>query len=258
VYPDENGNQGSESVEGTFVVRSAIAGAAGKITFASENQDLLNAFAFNTIQEATGNIFTASVFDAHSGKVLVSNALTQGNTIGGVLGPNTSIEFDTMANVKASWDEASKRYILSSEDGVYTTTLHVRDRSTSFQIGQAEGQDIYLNIGDMRSDALGLGKVNVMTRENAAKSITLLDAAIHKVGVQRSRIGAYQNELEYNMNNLTQTGLHLQESESRIKDADMAKEYMEFVKFQILNQTGNSMMSSSSRDARAAMNLLTM
>ena len=257
VYPGENDNQGSESVEGTFVVRSAVAGAAGKITFGSENQDLLNAFGFNTIQEAEDNIFTASVYDAHSGKVLVSNAETQGNMIGGVLGPNTSIEFDSMANVKASWDEGSKRYILSSEDKAYTTTLHVRDRSTSFQIGQAEGQDIYLNIGDMRASALGIDNVNVMTRDNAAKSITLLDAAIHKVGVQRSRIGAYQNELEYNMNSLTQTGLHLQESESRIKDADMAKEYMEFVKFQILNQTGSSMLSQSSRDARATMNLLT-
>lgn len=251
-------NQGSETVEGTFVMRSAVAGAAGKLTFASENQDLLNAFGFNTIQEAEENTFTASVYDAHSGKVLVSNAPTQGNRISGALGPNTSIEFDSMANVRASWDEGSKRYILSSEAKAYSTTLHVRDRSTSFQIGQAEGQDIYLNIGDMRSSAIGIDGVNVMTRENAAKSITLLDAAIHKVGVQRSRLGAYQNELEYNMNSLTQTGLHLQESESRIKDADMAKEYMEFVKFQILNQTGSSMLSQSSRSARAAMSLITM
>ncbi|MBQ7154355.1 MAG: hypothetical protein IJR85_02230 [Synergistaceae bacterium] len=257
VYPGGNDTQGSESVEGTFVVRSAVAGSAGKLTFASENQDLMNTFGFNTIQEAEDNTFTASVYDAHTGRVLASNIDTEGNTINGVLGANTSIEFDSMANVKASWDEGSKRYVLSSEAKVYTTTLHVQDRSTSFQIGQAEGQDIYLNIGDMRSEALGIEKVNVMTRENASKSITLLDAAIHKVGVQRSRIGAYQNELEYNMNSLTQTGLHLQESESRIKDADMAKEYMEFVKFQILNQTGTSMLSNSSQNARSVMNILT-
>lgn len=249
-------SQGFETVEGTLVVRSAVAGNAGRLTIASENQDLTNALGFNVIQDAEENTFTASVYDAHNGKVIASNIDAAGNVLYGVFGENASIEFDSMANVKAHWDEGTKRYILSSEEGYYTTTLHIQDRSTSFQVGQSDGEEIFINIGDMTSEALSLNKVDVLTQKNAAKSITILDAAIHTVSVQRSRVGAYQNELEHNANSLQQASLQLQASESRIKDADMAREYMEFVKLQILNQTGNSMLSQAHQNARSLMSVL--
>lgn len=256
VETGKSSSQGLETVEGTLVIRSAVAGNAGRLTIASENQDLTNALGFNVIQDAAENTFTASVYDAHSGKVLASNVDASGNVLYGIFGSNASVEFDSMANVKAHWDEGTRRYILSNEDTPYTTTLHIQDRSTSFQVGQSDGEDIYINIGDMTSEALGLNKVDVLTQKNAAKSITILDAAIHTVGIQRSRVGAYQNELEYNANSLQQASIHLQASESRIKDADMAREYMDFVKLQILNQTGNSMLSQAHQTARSLMSVL--
>ncbi|MBR0034103.1 MAG: flagellin, partial [Synergistaceae bacterium] len=249
-------SQGFETVEGTLVIRSAVAGNAGRLTIASENQDLTHALGLNVIQEATENTFTASVYDSHSGKVLASNIDAAGNVIYDVFGENASVEFDSMANIKAHWDEGTRRYLLSSEEGYYTTTLHIQDRSTSFQVGQSEGEDIYINIGDMTAESLGINRVDVLTQKNAAKSITILDAAIHTVGIQRSRVGAYQNELEYNANTLQQASLQLQASESRIKDADMAREYMDFVKLQILNQTGSSMLSQAHQTARSLMSVL--
>ena len=249
-------SQGLESVAGTFVIRSAVAGAAGKLTIASDNHDLMQAFGLNTIQEATENVFTGSVYDAHTGKVIVENVESQGNEFVGLISDNATIVFDSMAGVSAHWDDSTKRYVLNGSNTPYTTMLHIADRSTSFQIGQNQGEDIYLNIGDMRSESLGLNRVDVSTQENAAKSITFLDAAIHQVGKQRSKIGSYQNELEYNANSLTQASLHMQESEARIRDADMAKEYMEFVKLQILSQTGTSMLTQSQQSAQSLMNIL--
>ena len=222
----------------------------------SDNEDLINAFGLSTIQESSENTFTASIYDAHTGKVLAKNVPTDGNTIRGAIHPNADIEFDNMANVKASWDEGSKRYVLGNEDNAYETTLHIQDRSTAFQIGQRQGDDIYINIGDMRAESLGLDEVDVTTRANASKSLSILDAAIHKVSVQRSKIGAYQNELEYNTNSLTQTSLHMQESESRLRDADMAMEYMDFVKLQILSQTGNSMLSQANQSQQSVMRMM--
>ena len=252
----ESTSQGLESVAGTFVIRSAAAGNAGKLTIASDNHDLMEVFGLNTIQEATENVFTGSVYDAHTGRVIAENVEAQGNEFNGLISQNATIVFDNMAGVKASWDEGTKRYVLSGSSTPYTTTLHIADRSTSFQIGQNQGEDIYLNIGDMRAESLGINKVDVSTQKNAARSITLLDSAIHQVGRQRSKIGAYQNELEYNANSLTQTSLHMQESESRIRDADMAKEYMEFVKLNILSQTGTSMLTQSQQSAQSLMNIL--
>jgi flagellin len=60
-----------------------------------------------------------------------------------------------------------------------------------------------INIGDMRSEALGLNKVLVTDRESAARAITIIDTAIDKVSMQRAKLGAYQNRLEHTINNLT-------------------------------------------------------
>ncbi|MBQ6972288.1 MAG: hypothetical protein IJP86_08015 [Synergistaceae bacterium] len=245
-----------QTEKASIVIRSAVAGKAGELTFSCDNEDLINALGLSTIQEAEENTFTASIYDAHTGKVLAKNVATDGNVIRGEIHPNANIEFDNMANVKVSWDEGSKRYVMTSEDDAYETTLHIQDRSTAFQIGQNRGDDIYINIGDMRSESLGIDAVDVTTRANASRSISLLDAAIHKISVQRSKLGSYQNELEYNTNSLTETSLHMQASESRLKDADMAMEYMDFVKLQILSQAGNSMLSQANQSQQAVMRMM--
>ena len=240
----------------TIVIRSAVAGKDGELSFSSDNEDLIKSLGLSTIQASVENKFTASVYDAHTGKVLAKNINTNGNVISGVIHPNAEVEFNNMANVKASWNEASKSYILSSDSKPYETTLHIQDRSTAFQIGQNMGEDIYINIGDMRSESLGLDAVDISTRGKAAKSITLLDSAIHRVSAQRSKLGSYQNELEYNTNSLSQTSVNMQEAESRIKDADMALTYMDFVKLQILSNTGSSMLTQANQNQQSIMNII--
>ena len=71
-----------------------------------------------------------------------------------------------------------------------------------FQIGANEGEDMGINIGDMRSHALGLNEVLVTDRASAARSITVIDNALDKVSTQRAKLGAYQNRLEHTVNNL--------------------------------------------------------
>ncbi|MBQ6665005.1 MAG: hypothetical protein IJM68_05400 [Synergistaceae bacterium] len=261
IIVDANGNpveapSGLQTRKGTILIRSAIAGKAGELSFSADNEDLLKSLGLSTIQESKENTFKATVYDAHTGKVLAKNINTIGNTIQGVLHPNADIEFDNMANVKATWDEDSKRYIFESETKPFETTLHIRDNSTAFQIGEGRGEDIYINIADMRPESLGLGEIDVSTREKASRSLTLLDAAIRKVSIQRSKLGSYQNELEYNTNSLTETSLNMRAAESRVKDADMATEYMNFVKLQILTQTDNSMLSQANQSQQSIMGMI--
>ena len=261
IIVDAGGNpieapSGLQTRKGTILIRSAIAGKAGELSFSADNEDLLKSLGLSTIQESQENTFKATVYDAHTGKVFAKNIDTIGNSIQGVIHPNADVEFDKMANVKAAWDEDSKRYILESETKPFETTLHIRDNSTAFQIGEGRGEDIYINIADMRPESLGLGEIDVSTRENASRSLTLLDAAIRKVSIQRSKLGSYQNELEYNTNSLTETSLNMRAAESRVKDADMATEYMEFVKLQILTQTGNSMLSQANQSQQSIMGMI--
>ncbi|MDR1379683.1 MAG: hypothetical protein LBJ36_11635 [Synergistaceae bacterium] len=103
---------------------------------------------------------------------------------------NVDVIFDPMANVKAEWDEPTKSFVLSKDEESEQTILHLADNTTVFQIGANEGKDMSVNIGDMRSEALGLNSVCVTDRDSATQSITIIDNAIDKVFMQRERIGA--------------------------------------------------------------------
>ncbi|MBR1437380.1 MAG: hypothetical protein IJ587_02465 [Synergistaceae bacterium] len=80
--------------------------------------------------------------------------------------------------------------------------------------------------------------------------------AINRISSQRAKIGSYINGLEHTMNNLTTTSANLNSAESRIRDADMAKTMMEFVKLQILNQSGTSMLSQANQLPQSVLSLL--
>ncbi|MBQ9564311.1 MAG: flagellin, partial [Synergistaceae bacterium] len=138
----------------------------------------------------------------------------------------------------------------------YSTILHLADNTTIFQIGANEGEELAIHIGDMRAHALGLDAVNVTSREAASRSITVIDNAIDRVSTQRAMLGAYQNRLEHTANNLTEEAENLTGAEIRIRDADMAREMMEFAKLHILCQVGTSMLSQANQLPQNVLSLL--
>ena len=243
----------SESVAGTFVIRSVVSGSAGTISF-SGDENIINALSLNVIQDATESSYTVSVKDAHSGDIVASNVQITGNRLYGVVNPNVDVEFDAMAGVSATWDSARKGFVYAAKD--YSTTLHLADNTTVFQIGANEGEDMGINIGDMRSHALGLNAVLVTDRASAARSITIIDNAIDRVSTQRAKLGAYQNRLEHTINNLTVAGENLTAAESRIRDTDMAKEMMNFTKLQIMLQAGTSMLAQANQLPQSVLTLI--
>ena len=173
----------------------------------------------------------------------------------GVLHPNIDVEFDAMAGVLAKWDEGRKAFVYG-DTKILNTVLHLADNTTVFQIGANEGEDMGINIGDMRSHALGLNAVLVTDRESAARSITIIDNAIDKVSTQRAKLGAYQNRLEHTINNLTVAGENLTAAESRIRDTDMAKEMMNFTKLNIMLQAGNAMLAQANQLPQNVLSLI--
>ncbi|MBR1437297.1 MAG: flagellin [Synergistaceae bacterium] len=243
----------SESVPGTFVIRSVVPGAAGEITF-SGDQGIIDAFSLNTIQESKETTFSVDAFDAHTGEIIAQNVKTTGNIAYGLLHDNVDVEFSSLSGIKASWNDATKKFTYSAE--AKESTLHLADNTTVLQIGANEGEDLGMNIGDMRAHALGLDGVNVMSHDRAARSITVIDNAIDKVSTQRANLGAYQNRLEYTANNLTTASENLTSAESRIRDADMAKEMMQFTKLNIMLQAGNSMLAQANQQPQNVLSLI--
>lgn len=249
--PDKSG---FETVPGTFLIRSLIPGSAGSLTF-SGDEDFINAFATNVVSTGSETTFTASLYDAHTGAALATSVKVTGNKLIGVLHENVDIEFDPLADIKATWSDTDKNFILSGNGG-YEAVIHLTDSSTIFQTGANEGEDMAIDIGNMSAAALGINGVNVTTRASAMKAVGDLDAAITQVSRQRAKIGAYQNALEWTSENLSTTATNLSAAESRIRDADMAKEMMEFVKLQILNQSGTSMLAQANQLPQSVLSLL--
>lgn len=247
--------QGLETVPGTFIFRSLLAGDAGSLTF-SGDEDLINTLAMNVVREGSAAAFQASIYDAHNGTPIATNVKVSDNHLIGVLHDNVDIEFNAMAGIEATWSDSEDNFILTPKTDAYEAVIHIVDSSTVFQIGANEGEDIAIDIGNMSANSLGVGKVNVSTRTAASKALGQIDAAINKVSTQRAKIGAYQNSLEYTIDNLTTTSANLTAAESRIRDADMAQTMMEFVKLQILNQSGTSMLAQANQLPQSVLSLL--
>ena len=244
VTEDDKAINSLESVPGTFVIRSLVPGASGTVRFAGD-ENVINAFSLNTLQDARESSYTVSITDAHTGEVVVNAEKITGNVLYGKLHENVDVMFDAMAGVTATWNDGGKKFTYTTKE--YETTLHLADNTTVFQIGANEGEDMGIHIGDMRATALGLDSVLVTDRVSAARSITIIDNAIDKVSTQRAKLGAYQNRLEHTINNLTTASENLTAAESRIRDTDMAKEMMNFTKLQIMLQAGTSMLAQANQ-----------
>ncbi|MDR2179020.1 MAG: flagellin [Synergistaceae bacterium] len=254
---DANGNKidsGAFSTGGTIVISSVVTGAIGKLSFAGD-EDLIKALSMNVLpgHEARESDYRVSITDAHSGQVVTTNQQVTGNKLIGMIHENIDVEFDSMIGVAAT----------VSTDGYFTYTaeaqdvyLHLADNTTVYQIGANEGEDMGINLGDMRAEALGLNAVLVTDRASAARSITVIDNAIDKISMQRAKIGAYQNRLEHTINNLTVASENLTAAESRIRDTDMAKEMMKFTKLQIMLQAGTSMLAQANQLPQNVLSLL--
>jgi flagellin len=130
------------------------------------------------------------------------------------------------------------------------------------QVGANMDQRKRVFIGTMTSDALGLrnfGSRQIMslsTPDQSNRAIGLLDSALKVVNKQRADLGAYQNRLEYIVKGLDVGAENLQASESRIRDADMATEMVEYTKNVILNQSATAMLAQANQKPRSVLQLL--
>ncbi|WP_047153533.1 flagellin N-terminal helical domain-containing protein [Aneurinibacillus tyrosinisolvens] len=145
-------------------------------------------------------------------------------------------------------------------NGEKATNIDIRqtleDSSVSFQIGTNAGEIVELGIGDIRCKELGIDKFKLTDETSASNAIAIIDTAIDKVSAVRSKLGAYQNRMEHTVNNITQANENLTAAESRIRDADMAKEMTEFTKLNIINQSATAMLAQANQLPQGVLQLL--
>ena len=145
-----------------------------------------------------------------------------------------------------------------------TVLISTNNSGLNFQIGSNKGQNIQFALGDLKADNLGFGRdsgmtmsdINVTTLDGANSAIEIVDEALAQVNRTRSILGAATNRLESTIANLSVAAENLTASESRIRDADFAKETAEFTRNQVLMQAGVSVLAQANFQSQGFLVLL--
>ncbi|MDR2543689.1 MAG: flagellin [Treponema sp.] len=130
-----------------------------------------------------------------------------------------------------------------------------------FHIGANMDQRTQVFIGTMTSKGLGIRQmddtfITLEEPDGANRAIGTVDAALKIINKQRADLGAYQNRLEHSVRALDVGAENMQASESRIRDTNMAKQMVDYVRDQILNQAGTAMLAQANQRATAVLSLL--
>jgi flagellin len=130
-------------------------------------------------------------------------------------------------------------------------------RTMYFQVGANMDQRERVYIGTMTAQALGLQGTSISTPDKANQAIGMVDAAMKQVSKQRADLGAYQNRFEMAAKGVSIAAENMQAAESLIRDVDMASEIVQFMKNQILVQTGTAMLAQANLKPQSVLQLLT-
>jgi flagellin len=139
--------------------------------------------------------------------------------------------------------------------------------AATFRVGAEVVDNVTVVFSDMRAAALGNGgpsDIADLVVENQSTStvvkadalLSAVDTAIGQVSNFRARLGAAQNQMEAAVNSVGVSVENLVSSESRIRDADIAKVSSEMISRQIMQQAGVAVLAQANTAPQAVLALL--
>lgn len=171
-----------------------------------------------------------------------------------------SSTFKRTAKDDNGMDTPAKKYVTVEEMvSKLVDTIYLKDER---QLAVHAGTDtdlvnkIIMQMPVMSKEILRLDKVSVLTEDLATDSINIMGDTLSFLSENRSRIGAYQNRLEHTSLNLDNVVENTADSESKIRDTDMAGEMVRYSNNNILAQAGQSMLSQANAGRQNILSLL--
>ena len=230
--------------------------------------DALNKKAFNGTEKlekalSLNTTVTSKIGTDGSGNTVYTAdhgcALTLTAKTGGVAGQISGFTI-SITNNKGAINKSANAVLDAFSESIRAQNKS-EDNSLVLQVGTKANQAIKVGLTDMRSQALGLKgadgeTLNVSTQKKANAAINVLDNALQKALDQQTTIGSVESRLEYTSSNLTTASENVQSSESTIRDANMAKEMVDFTKNQVLTQAGTAMLAQANQSSSSVLSLL--
>lgn len=128
-----------------------------------------------------------------------------------------------------------------------------------FQVGAFAGEENvirYKMSADATASKLGIDGVSVDSKSSARDLLGSVDDALKDIGKMRADFGAVQSRLNTTTSNLDIQHENLSAANSRIRDADIAKESAELASAQVLQQAAISVMAQANQQPAQALRLL--
>lgn len=254
-FAEVAGNTGSTADGGSYTLNLSVGTVAHSISAAidgptgSTADTLTNDELVTAINDAGIDGLTAST--STSGGVILTNAEGENVTITSESktlttstgGSTTTDPLGSSAGLLIA-DGTELRGQVSIE-GLETITI---SGNAPDKAGFVSGESIEVT-GDLES-------VSVKTVEASNDAIKRVDSALTSINGIRSELGAVQNRFESTIANLSTTSENLSAANSRIRDADFAKETAELSRTQVLQQAGLSILGQANARPQQVLQLL--
>jgi flagellin len=139
----------------------------------------------------------------------------------------------------------------------------LKDGEYSFQISNESGDSIdlgataFADIGASDEyDDLSTSIAAAIDNATFGTVQTDVKAYVATLMAQRSELGAYQNQMEYTLANITELSANLSAAKSRVIDTDYASETAALTRGQILQQAATAMLAQANQMPNVILTLL--
>ena len=270
------GNVSLNGVQFTLASGASLASVAAQFNSASGQTGVTAAVGTNNIvftqtqtgtnrsvnfTDQNGSLSTAANTQARAVGVDATATITVGGQSVLFTGGQQGADGLTLQDINGN-----KLNITSGGNTVNTQLLgQVVAADSTFQIGFERTTTANLSLRNMSAGQLGSGVVSGLTVNNldvttstgAQNALAVLDKAIDEVSQMRGRIGNFQrNVVETQQRSLSSMRENLANSESSIRDLDVAQEMTNYTKFQVMQQAGMSILAQSNQQGSAVLSLL--
>ena len=119
---------------------------------------------------------------------------------------------------------------------------------TNSTYASGQGAALMIAINTVLDDNLVAGSFTAIQTE--------ADAYVKTLSTQRSLLGAYQNQIEFTVSNVTELSSNLSAARSNVQDTDYASETASLTKGQILQQAATAMLAQANQMPNVILSLL--
>ena len=138
----------------------------------------------------------------------------------------------------------------------FTIIYKTREDLTNLAAGHIETVNLTLKEQSGTQAETQLDDIKVETGAEATRAVETLDKALEEVSSAQAKLGAIQNRLQHNIDNLSKGAMLTEQSVGRVIDANFATETSNLSKQQILSQAATAMLAQANQSKQSVLSLL--